>query len=196
MRKKIAKFTLGMLMGALLLTGCKDSKSSSDTSGVGSTSSAEGNEEQIVYARVTKVDGSKIEYEILEQDKDAKPDGEAPAQPEGSAKPDGEPPAQPEGSARPDGEPPAQPEGSARPDGEAPKGGDMMGFQSTGETGTITVKDSVKICYVEREGGTSEASLQDISEGTMIQLQYSEENELSEIAIPRFSASHDQNKEE
>ena len=70
----------------------------------------------------------------------------------------------------------------------------MRGFQSTGETKTVTVDDSIKICYVEQQGGTSEASLSDISEGTMIQLQYSDEKKLVEISIPKFTDRSDKQK--
>ncbi len=207
MRKKIAKLTVGALMAGLLLTGCGSSTGTSDSSDIVSSvagSSEELKNDNIVFAKVTKVSGKDITCEILERDEStkpegsAKPDGEAPAQPEGSAKPDGEAPAQPEGSAKPEGEAPAQPEGSAKPDGNAPAqgghGDGMRGFQSTGETKTVTVDDSIKICYVEQQGGTSEASLSDISEGTMIQLQYSDEKKLVEISIPKFTDRSDKQK--
>lgn len=193
MRKKIAKITVGALMAGLLLTGCGSSTGTSDSSDIVSSvagSSEELKNDNIVFAKVTKVNGKDITCEILERDESTKP--------EESAKPDGEAPAQPEGSAKPDGEAPAQPEGSAKPDGNAPAqgghGDGMRGFQSTGETKTVTVDDSIKICYVEQQGGTSEASLSDISEGTMIQLQYSDEKKLVEISIPKFTDRSDKQK--
>lgn len=193
MRKKIAKITVGALMAGLLLTGCGSSTGTSDSSDIVSSvagSSEELKNDNIVFAKVTKVSGKDITYEILERDESTKP--------EGSAKPDGEAPAQPEGSAKPEEEAPAQPEGSAKPDGNAPAqgghGDGMRGFQSTGETKTVTVDDSIKICYVEQQGGTSEASLSDISEGTMIQLQYSDEKKLVEISIPKFTDRSDKQK--
>ena len=179
MRKKIAKLTVGALMAGLLLTGCGSSTGTSDSSDIVSSvagSSEELKNDNIVFAKVTKVSGKDITCEILERDESTKP--------EGSAKPDGEAPAQPEGSAKPDGNAPAQ---GGHDDG-------MRGFQSTGETKTVTVDDSIKICYVEQQGGTSEASLSDISEGTMIQLQYSDEKKLVEISIPKFTDRSDKQK--
>ena len=166
-------------MAGLLLTGCGSSTGTSDSSDIVSSvagSSEELKNDNIVFAKVTKVSGKDITCEILERDESTKP--------EGSAKPDGEAPAQPEGSAKPDGNAPAQ---GGHDDG-------MRGFQSTGETKTVTVDDSIKICYVEQQGGTSEASLSDISEGTMIQLQYSDEKKLVEISIPKFTDRSDKQK--
>lgn len=174
-------------MAGLLLTGCGSSTGTSDSSDIVSSvagSSEELKNDNIVFAKVTKVSGKDITYEILERDESAKPEGEAPAQPEGSAKPEGKAPAQPEGSAKPDGNAPAQ----------GGHGDGMRGFQSTGETKTVTVDDSIKICYVEQQGGTSEASLSDISEGTMIQLQYSDEKNMVEISIPKFTDRSDKQK--
>ena len=152
-------------MAGLLLTGCGSSTGTSDSSDIVSSvagSSEELKNDNIVFAKVTKVSGKDITCEILERDESTKP--------EGSAKPDGEAPAQ-----------------GGHDDG-------MRGFQSTGETKTVTVDDSIKICYVEQQGGTSEASLSDISEGTMIQLQYSDEKKLVEISIPKFTDRSDKQK--
>ena len=166
-------------MAGLLLTGCGSSTGTSDSSDIVSSvagSSEELKNDNIVFAKVTKVSGKDITCEILERDESTKP--------EGSDKPEGGAPAQPEGSAKPDGNAPAQ----------GGHGDGMRGFQSTGETKTVTVDDSIKICYVEQQGGTSEASLSDISEGTMIQLQYSDEKKLVEISIPKFTDRSDKQK--
>lgn len=152
-------------MAGLLLTGCGSSTGTSDSSDIVSSvagSSEELKNDNIVFAKVTKVSGKDITYEILERDESTKP--------EGSAKPDGNAPAQ------------------------GGHGDGMRGFQSTGETKTVTVDDSIKICYVEQQGGTSEASLSDISEGTMIQLQYSDEKNMVEISIPKFTDRSDKQK--
>lgn len=161
-------------MAGVLVNGCGSSSDTSETSEIKASKGINEKNSQyknIVYAKVTKVENSEITYEILERDENAQ-------KPEGSDMPDGEAPQKPEGSAMPDGE--------GQHNGEMKKGDNMMGFVSTGETKTITVDASVTISFLERSGETSEAALTDITEGSMIQLQYSDDNQLTEINIPQF----------
>ncbi|MCD7778393.1 MAG: hypothetical protein LUH47_07815, partial [Clostridiales bacterium] len=93
-----------------------------------------------------------------------KPDGEVPEMPE-REKPDGEVPEMPEGE-EPDGEVPEMPE-REKPDGE------MTDMTFNGEEKTITVSDS--IIFTETDGEKTQASLSDISEGTVIMITYDED---------------------
>jgi hypothetical protein len=212
MRKRVLTLTMCAAMAAMLITGCGSGSSdtTSESSAISSSTDISNQmNENVVYGKVTAVNGQEITYEVLEQDENARskgekpegsaaPDGEKPEMPEGSAAPDGEAPEKPdgsaapdgempEGSAAPDGEKPEMPEGSAAPDGEM-QGGGMGGFTSTGEEKTLTVEDSTKICFISRDGNTQEAALSDITEGTIIQLQYSDEEELTEIDIPNMDS--------
>lgn len=199
MKKRWIAFTLGVVMTGVLLTGCgtENKKSSSDsaTSDIQSSKEVEsGKESNVVYGKVTKVNGSQVTYQVLERDGNG-PGGKNGKAPEGSAKPEGTPPADKKEDAEPDGTPPAKPEGSAKPDGTPPaeekkngKSGDdkggMMGFVSTGETKTLTLEDGIAIKKITRDG-SSDASTEDITEGTMIQIQYSDEGQttISQIGI-------------
>lgn len=127
-----------------------------------------------------------------------KPDGEAPQKPDGEApagqdgetpqKPDGEAPVGQDGEApqKPDGEAPAGQDGEKpqKPDGEAPQG-DVSGNnpgRGEMETITFTITDTTQITQ-ESEDGNTEATADQITTDSMLQVELNENNEAVSIVI-------------
>lgn len=215
MRRKYVAFTLGVVMTGMLLAGCggstdnassADIASSKDASSSSDSDTSDTSNENTIYGKVTKVDGSTITYEVMERSGGGeKPTGSA--RPQGSSAPDGEAPSEsgtPDENAKPDGTPPAQPDGSAMPQGSgAPSGKGQRGggFASTGETKTLTVEDDTTIKIVSMKQGESEAtdgSLSDIAVDTMIQIQYTDSDltTIKEIDISKMEDRQNMKKED
>lgn len=215
MRRKYVALTLGVVMTGMLLVGCGSSTDNASSADIASSKDASSSSdsttdaasENTVYGKVTKVDGSTITYEVMERgEKGEKPSGSA--MPEGSGAPDGEAPSAsgaPDENAKPDGTPPAQPDGSAMPQGSgapddnAKRGGG--GFTSTGETKTLTVEDDTTIKIVSMKQDSADAtdgSISDITEGVMIQIQYTDEDQttIKEIDISNMGNRSDMKKED
>ena len=175
MRKKLMVFFICAAMTASFITGCAGSTGGSSTTSEESSAAVDDN---VVYGRVTAVNVKEITYEILTRDENSVPK----EMPEGSFRPDagerGEKAEKmPEGSFRPDagekGEKPAD-----APDGRGMAGG----FSSTGETATVTVEDNVTVQSAGRDKAAETASIDDITEGTIIELTYTGES-LSTITV-------------
>ncbi len=126
-----------------------------------------------------------------------KPDGEAPS---GDGKPEGNPPS---GGEKPEGNPPSDdnkpegnpPSGDGKPEGNPPSGGKpddgAPGGQSTfspdGDNLVFKVDDATKIT-VEFLQGSSDGTLDDISVGSVLEIELNESNIATTITVKNLSA--------
>ena len=144
------------------------------------------NSDQPMMMKVVSIDGNQITATVMKQNsgrgQGQKPDGEAPAGENGEMpeKPDGEAPQ------KPDGEAPAGQDGEKpqKPDGEAPQG-DVSGNnpgRGEMETITFTITDTTQITQ-ESEDGNTEATADQITTDSMLQVELNENNEAVSIVI-------------
>ena len=144
------------------------------------------NSDQPMMMKVVSIDGNQITATVMKQNsgrgQGQKPDGEAPAGENGEMpeKPDCEAPQ------KPDGEAPAGQDGEKpqKPDGEAPQG-DVSGNnpgRGEMETITFTITDTTQITQ-ESEDGNTEATADQITTDSMLQVELNENNEAVSIVI-------------
>ena len=137
--------------------------------------------DQPMMMKVQSIDGNQITASAMRGNfnKDQKPD---------MKKPDGEMPEMPEGEfpGKSDGEMPQKPEWEGkegefpeRPEGDAPFRGEM-------ESVTFTITDSTQITK-QSESGTIDATADEITTDSMLQVQLNENNEALSITILSMS---------
>lgn len=178
------------VLSLALLTGCGDNAESAnenvqidevqvDESGAvegEATESDTANDNQLTMMRVVSIDGNQITATVMKQNagRGQKPDGEAPADQ------NGEMPQKPEGEA-PAGQDGEMPQ---KPDGEAPKG-DVSGNnpgRGEMETITFTITETTQITQ-ESEDGNTDATADQITTDSMLQVELNENNEAVTIVI-------------
>ena len=194
------------VLSLALLTGCGDNAESAnenvqidevqvDESGAvegEATESDTANDNQLTMMRVVSIDGNQITATVMKQNagRGQKPDGEAPAGQDGEApqKPDGEAPVDQNGEMpqKPEGEAPAGQDGEMpqKLDGEAPKG-DVSGNnpgRGEMETITFTITETTQITQ-ESEDGNTDATADQITTDSMLQVELNENNEAVTIVI-------------
>ncbi|MCD8214843.1 MAG: hypothetical protein LUC97_04250 [Clostridiales bacterium] len=181
MKKKIYIAAALVLISTLNITGltaCASEQTSAANTETEAAAPADNGERQPmnkmgVMAKVTAVNGSTLT--IIEAENSGRGGRGGKGLGEAPEKPEGELPEMPEGEA------PEMTEGEApeMPEGEMPE----MKFE--GEEKTITAADS--IIFTEDESGEkTQASLSDITEGTIIMITYEEDGTTpSEIIIRR-----------
>lgn len=174
---------------ALTVTACGGG--TTETSNTGTTETQDSGEEtsnaesESIMCRVTAVGDNTLTVMSMgngnmgERPNGEKPDGTPSADGEmpNGEKPDGTPPADMQKGEKPDGTPSADGE---MPKGEMPDGtppadagenGDKSGKDKMrGEEKTIIISDSTTIKKENEDGTTEDASLSDISEGSMIKV--------------------------
>ena len=144
-----------------------------------------------IIAKVTEVNGNSITFVTAEMEKGNKGpnnNGEPPEKPEGSGEGEtmAEPPAKLEGSGEGEtmAEPPAKPEGggegttatelTTNVQGQ-PKNIEKPEMTFGTETKTLTIDISKLYCEGEKGGEKVSASLTDVKEGTILDIQYGED---------------------
>ncbi len=144
----------------------QDSKSESSTSeSNASGSSADSESDSASDSSASKPDAGDSS-DTSKPGSESGSDGDASQSGNGNGQ-DGEPPAKPEGEANgQDGQPPEM------PDGNAPGGTEM----------TLTISDE-SIIYTSADGNESQASLSDITEGSMLQLSVDNGTTVTKIVI-------------
>ena len=140
-------------------------------------------EEEITLGKVTSIDGDILTVALgemsLTENGDDKSEAKAPSgdKPQGEA-PDGD---RPEGGAP----------GADKPQGEAPSGDKPKGespidkgtsFKENGETINITMDDTVLI-KVQNSTNSTEGTIDDIAEGSIIYIIYGEDGKVTSIEV-------------
>ncbi len=150
-------------------------------------------EEEITLGKVTSIDGDILTVALGEMSLTENGDDKSEAKAPSGDKPQGEAPSgdKPLGEA-PDGD---RPEGGApgadKPQGEAPSGDKPKGespidkgtsFKENGETINITMDDTVLI-KVQNSTNSTEGTIDDIAEGSIISIIYGEDGKVTSIEV-------------
>lgn len=170
--KKVVALGCVIVMGAVSVTGCSDTKEEKVT-----TEDSQ-KEESTITVQVTAVEGNTITADVGELSQGEKPDGEAPS---------GEAPEKPEGEV-PSGEAPSgeAPSDGGQP-GQAPGGSGGSTFTATDESITFTLTDDTVIT-VEYLQGTGEGNAEDIAEGCVLEVTLDEEKNAETILVKNLNA--------
>lgn len=192
--KKAAALGCAIMMTASLVTGCGGASTNNTVSETVQEENTE-QESRTVTAQVTAVDGTTITANvgtIATQEQGEAPSGEAPSgeAPSGEA-PSGEAPSgeTPSGEA-PSGEAPSGDKPSEEaPSGDMPSGGAPGGssFTAGDESITFTVTDDTTIT-VEFLQGSEEGSMDDVAEGSVLEVTVDAENQATNIIVKNLNA--------
>ena len=212
-RKKIGVFSIAIALTASLLTGCTDANqktASENTAKIVQVTEIDGT---TITANVGELNSDfpdKSEGTPRDNPEDKNSDrGTPPDNPEDKNSDRGTPPEITDGENPDQGTPPPKPEDgnteseeppfpsedmneNDRPkdrNGEPPAGGHgRNNFESSGESVTFTLTDSTRITQ-ESPQGNEDASLEDITENSILEITLDSENQAEKIVIktsPRF----------
>ena len=210
MRYKKCKLVCGLMVCALMMTsvtacGTNTTESSTETESTTEANTfayTDGTEEELVsttvMAKVDSVDGNKVTLSVgggmgTAPDGNAGGNGSAPEKP-GDSGDNSSAPEKPgdngSGNADGDGNAPEKPDDNGDSKGEdsdVPEKPDDNGVSNNAsennESALLTINDESVIKVQDSENNTTDGSLSDITEGTMLQITFDEESNITEITV-------------
>lgn len=210
MRYKKCKLVCGLMVCALMMTsvtacGTNTTESSTETESTTEANTfayTDGTEEELVsttvMAKVDSVDGNKVTLSVgggmgTAPDGNAGGNGSAPEKPGDSgdnSSASEKPGDNGSGNADGDGNAPEKPDDNGDSKGEdsdVPEKPDDNGVSNNAsennESALLTINDESVIKVQDSENNTTDGSLSDITEGTMLQITFDEESNITEITV-------------
>lgn len=203
MRYKKCKLVCGLMVCALMMTsvtacGTNTTESSTETESTTEANTfayTDGTEEELVsttvMAKVDSVDGNKVTLSVG-GGMGAAPDGSAPEKPDdnGDSKGgDSNVPEKPDDSgdsnnaSENNGSAPEKPSDDGQGAGESDGNAQQTPGEMTQESVLLTINDESVIKVQDSDNNTTDGSLSDITEGTMLQITFDEEGNITEITV-------------
>ena len=203
MRYKKCKLVCGLMVCALMMTsvtacGTNTTESSTETESTTEANTfayTDGTEEELVsttvMAKVDSVDGNEVTLSIG-GGMGAAPDGSAPEKPDdnGDSKGgDSNVPEKPDDSgdsnnaSENNGSAPEKPSDDGQGVGESDGNAQQTPGEMTQESALLTINDESVIKVQDSDNNTTDGSLSDITEGTMLQITFDEEGNITEITV-------------
>ena len=203
MRYKKCKLVCGLMVCALMMTsvtacGTNTTESSTETESTTEANTfayTDGTEEELVsttvMAKVDSVDGNKVTLSVG-GGMGAAPDGSAPEKPDdnGDSKGgDSNVPEKPDDSgdsnnaSENNGSAPEKPSDDGQGAGESDGNAQQTPGEMTQESALLTINDESVIKVQDSDNNTTDGSLSDITEGTMLQITFDEEGNITEITV-------------
>ena len=203
MRYKKCKLVCGLMVCALMMTsvtacGTNTTESSTETESTTEANTfayTDGTEEELVsttvMAKVDSVDGNKVTLSVG-GGMGAAPDGSAPEKPDdnGDSKGgDSNVPEKPDDSgdsnnaSENNGSAPEKPSDDGQGAGESEGNAQQTPGEMTQESALLTINDESVIKVQDSDNNTTDGSLSDITEGTMLQITFDEEGNITEITV-------------
>lgn len=203
MRYKKCKLVCGLMVCALMMTsvtacGTNTTESSTETESTTEANTfayTDGTEEELVsttvMAKVDSVDGNEVTLSIG-GGMGAAPDGSAPEKPDdnGDSKGgDSNVPEKPDDSgdsnnaSENNGSAPEKPSDDVQGAGESDGNAQQTPGEMTQESALLTINDESVIKVQDSDNNTTDGSLSDITEGTMLQITFDEEGNITEITV-------------
>lgn len=203
MRYKKCKLVCGLMVCALMMTsvtacGTNTTESSTETESTTEANTfayTDGTEEEpvstTVMAKVDSVDGNKVTLSVG-GGMGAAPDGNAPEKPDdnGDSKGgDSNVPEKPDDSgdsnnaSENNGSAPEKPSDDGQGAGESDGNAQQTPGEMTQESALLTINDESVIKVQDSDNNTTDGSLSDITEGTMLQITFDEEGNITEITV-------------
>lgn len=203
MRYKKCKLVCGLMVCALMMTsviacGTNTTESSTETESTTEANTfayTDGTEEELVsttvMAKVDSVDGNEVTLSIG-GGMGAAPDGSAPEKPDdnGDSKGgDSNVPEKPDDSgdsnnaSENNGSAPEKPSDDGQGAGESDGNAQQTPGEMTQESALLTINDESVIKVQDSDNNTTDGSLSDITEGTMLQITFDEEGNITEITV-------------
>lgn len=203
MRYKKCKLVCGLMVCALMMTsvtacGTNTTESSTETESTTEANTfayTDGTEEELVsttvMAKVDSVDGNKVTLSVG-GGMGAAPDGSAPEKPDdnGDSKGgDSNVPEKPDDSgdsnnaSENNGSAPEKPSDDGKGAGESDGNAQQTPGEMTQESALLTINDESVIKVQDSDNNTTDGSLSDITEGTMLQITFDEEGNITEIIV-------------
>ena len=208
MRYKKCKLVCGLMVCVLMMTsvtacGTNTTESSTETESTTEANTfayTDGIEEEpvstTVMAKVDSVDGNVVALSIG-GGMGAVPDGSAPEKPDdnGDSKGgDSNVPEKPDDSgdsnnaSENNGSAPEKPSDDGQGAGESDGNAQQMPGEMTQASALLTINDESVIKVQDSDNNTTDGSLSDITEGTMIQITFDEEGNITEITVSQGTA--------
>lgn len=208
MRYKKCKLVCGLMVCALMMTsvtacGTNTTESSTETESTTEANTfayTDGTEEELVsttvMAKVDSVDGNKVTLSVG-GGMGAAPDGSAPEKPDdnGDSKGgDSNVPEKPDDSgdsnnaSENNGSAPEKPSDDGQGAGESDGNAQQTPGEMTQESALLTINDESVIKVQDSDNNTTDGSLSDITEGTMLQITFDEEGNITEITVSQGMA--------
>ena len=203
MRYKKCKLVCGLMVCALMMTsvtacGTNTTESSTETESTTEANTfayTDGTEEELVsttvMAKVDSVDGNEVTLSIG-GGMEAAPDGNAPEKPDDngdSKRGDSNVPEIPDDSgdsnnaSENNGSAPEKPSDDGQGAGESDGNAQQTPGEMTQESALLTINDESVIKVQDSDNNTTDGSLSDITEGTMLQITFDEEGNITEITV-------------
>lgn len=203
MRYKKCKLVCGLMVCALMMTsvtacGTNTTESSTETESTTEANTfayTDGTEEELVsttvMAKVDSVDGNKVTLSVG-GGMGAAPDGSAPEKPDdnGDSKGgDSNVPEKPDDSgdsnnaSENNGSAPEKPSDDGQGAGESDGNAQQTPGEMTQESALLTINDESVIKVQDSDNNTTDGSLSDIMEGTMLQITFDEVGNITEITV-------------
>ena len=203
MRYKKCKLVCGLMVCALMMTsvtacGTNTTESSTETESTTEANTfayTDGTEEELVsttvMAKVDSVDGNKVTLSVG-GGMGAAPDGNAPEKPDdnGDSKGgDSNVPEKPDDSgdsnnaSENNGSAPEKPSDDGQGAGESDGNAQQTPGEMTQESALLTINDESVIKVQDSDNNTTDGNLSDITEGTMLQITFDEEGNITEITV-------------
>jgi len=167
MKKRLLPIVSSVLVMSLILTGCTTKKNEttltfSDTD---------------IYGKVTAVDSDTITFDVVTVPQNN--GGNPPEMPGGDGN-QGNPPEKPDGDGN-QGNPPEMPSGDNSQGNPPDMPNGAGGLTSTGETETLTIRDT-SILYKNENNNETSATISDIAVGKVLKISF-DSNNISKIVI-------------
>lgn len=203
MRYKKCKLVCGLMVCALMMTsvtacGTNTTESSTETESTTEANTfayTDGTEEELVsttvMAKVDSVDGNKVTLSVG-GGMGAAPDGNAPEKQDdnGDSKGgDSNVPEKPDDSgdsnnaSENNGSAPEKPSDDGQGAGESDGNAQQTPSEMTQESALLTINDESVIKVQDSDNNTTDGNLSDITEGTMLQITFDEEGNITEITV-------------
>ena len=203
MRYKKCKLVCGLMVCALMMTsvtacGTNTTESSTETESTTEANTfayTDGTEEELVsttvMAKVDSVDGNKVTLSVG-GGMGAAPDGSAPEKPDdnGDSKGgDSNVPEKPDDSgdsnnaSENNGSAPEKPSDDGQGAGESDGNAQQTPGEMTQASALLTINDESVMKVQDSDNNTTDGSLSDITEGTMLQITFDEEGNITEITV-------------
>ena len=203
MRYKKCKLVCGLMVCALMMTsvtacGTNTTESSTETESTTEANTfayTDGTEEELVsttvMAKVDSVDGNEVTLSVG-GGMGAAPDGSAPEKPDDNGDSKGGDSNVPEipddsgdsnNASENNGSAPEKPSDDGQGAGESDGNAQQTPGEMTQESALLTINDESVIKVQDSDNNTTDGSLSDITEGTMLQITFDEEGNITEITV-------------
>lgn len=203
MRYKKCKLVCGLMVCALMMTsvtacGTNTTESSTETESTTEANTfayTDGTEEELVsttvMAKVDSVDGNKVTLSVG-GGMGAAPDGSAPEKPDDNGDSKGGDSNVPEktddsgdsnNASENNGSAPEKPSDDGQGAGESDGNAQQTPGEMTQESALLTINDESVIKVQDSDNNTTDGSLSDIMEGTMLQITFDEVGNITEITV-------------